>query len=389
MTNRLPLTVIPAQAGIHFALRAKCKIKMDSGFRRNDGNVVRRHCTRRHRCRRRHMACEQARPTAGAASETIDARGTSWLTDGVHRSPTGNLYMCPGRAARDIRARRLDLVRNAADRRGPRPAATTTTSSGTGYVHWDSGLILGLLDYTWERSRRRHLRERAREPNQRRRRVLPGPCSAARGQLQGAGRSCARCRTQLSNNAKPIWNGVGTGNLTLPAGLTPGGSTSEQVAAVSAATPERTLSVKRDKQGLGFSIVPLAEWNRLREPHRRGTHGRRVRMAARSSSTSRSRTTAAVLETTKPIDDSTINPQRRFSLRGFSLAHGLRLSGLVLSRPLPQLQLRVAVRAFARRHGCDVRAALSGPDVDGARQRLQQSQCDPSRASCRGTARSR
>ncbi|HJT99307.1 MAG TPA: hypothetical protein VJ696_13400, partial [Rhodanobacteraceae bacterium] len=34
-------------------------------------------------------------PTAGAATEAIDARGTSWLTDGVHRSPTGNLYLCP------------------------------------------------------------------------------------------------------------------------------------------------------------------------------------------------------------------------------------------------------------------------------------------------------
>src|SRR4051794_30119154 len=34
-------------------------------------------------------------PTAGAASQDIDERGTSWLTAGQHRSPTGNLYMCP------------------------------------------------------------------------------------------------------------------------------------------------------------------------------------------------------------------------------------------------------------------------------------------------------
>src|SRR5690348_18415434 len=34
-------------------------------------------------------------PTAGAASQEIDERGTSWLTAGQHRSPTGNLYMCP------------------------------------------------------------------------------------------------------------------------------------------------------------------------------------------------------------------------------------------------------------------------------------------------------
>jgi len=34
-------------------------------------------------------------PNAGASSEPPDARGTSWLTPGQRRTPTGNLYMCP------------------------------------------------------------------------------------------------------------------------------------------------------------------------------------------------------------------------------------------------------------------------------------------------------
>src|SRR5262245_48592745 len=34
-------------------------------------------------------------PTAGAATEDPDARGTSWLTSGQHRTPSGNLYLCP------------------------------------------------------------------------------------------------------------------------------------------------------------------------------------------------------------------------------------------------------------------------------------------------------
>src|SRR5688500_5483563 len=34
-------------------------------------------------------------PNAGASSEPPDERGTSWLTPGQRRTPTGNLYMCP------------------------------------------------------------------------------------------------------------------------------------------------------------------------------------------------------------------------------------------------------------------------------------------------------
>jgi hypothetical protein len=36
--KKIPYFVIPVKAGIHFALRAK--IKMDSGFRRNDGQKI-------------------------------------------------------------------------------------------------------------------------------------------------------------------------------------------------------------------------------------------------------------------------------------------------------------------------------------------------------------
>jgi hypothetical protein len=251
-------------------------------------------------------------PTAGAATETIDARGTSWLTDGVHRSPTGNLYLCPAEPPET--SDHGDWISYGTLQIG----AIATGGDDDNflwnrYVHWDSGLILGLLDYTWERP------EDGTYANVRASRISDDDeyYQAAFGRA-GSYKVQAFLRqvpNQLSNNAKPIWNGVGTGNLTLPASLTPGGSTSEQVAAVSAATPERTLSVRRDKQGLGFSMFLTPEWS------------------AYANVTDEERTGArpyggtfffnfpfpnngGVLETTKPIDDSTINLNGGFRFAG-------------------------------------------------------------------------
>jgi hypothetical protein len=64
----------------------------------------------------------------------------------------------------------------------------------------------------------------------------------------------------LSTDAKPIWNGVGTNNLTLKDGLVPGGSTSAQVAAVSASIPVTSLGVERNKQGIGLSDYLSPHW---------------------------------------------------------------------------------------------------------------------------------
>ncbi len=64
----------------------------------------------------------------------------------------------------------------------------------------------------------------------------------------------------LSTDARPIWNGVGSNMLTLPRSLTPGESTSAQVAAVSAATPVQTLGVTRKKEGLNLSGYFTPHW---------------------------------------------------------------------------------------------------------------------------------
>ena len=56
----------------------------------------------------------------------------------------------------------------------------------------------------------------------------------------------------VSTNAFPIWNGIGSNQLTLPASLTPGGSTPAQIAAASAAAPRRTIGLTRTRSGLSL-----------------------------------------------------------------------------------------------------------------------------------------
>ena len=63
-----------------------------------------------------------------------------------------------------------------------------------------------------------------------------------------------------STEAHSIWNGAGTGNLTLKDGLIPAGSTAAQVSAVAAAAAPSTLQVTREKAGVSLSYTPYEEW---------------------------------------------------------------------------------------------------------------------------------
>src|SRR3546814_12130666 len=61
-------------------------------------------------------------------------------------------------------------------------------------------------------------------------------------------------------NERSIWDGVGSNHLTLKDGLVPAGSTSAQVAAISAAQPERLLTVVRETQGIGINYMVNRRW---------------------------------------------------------------------------------------------------------------------------------
>jgi MtrB/PioB family decaheme-associated outer membrane protein len=63
----------------------------------------------------------------------------------------------------------------------------------------------------------------------------------------------------FSTQAKSIWDGVGSGNLTLRNGLIPGASSAAQVSAVAAAVSPTTLQVTRQKAGTSFSYTPFED----------------------------------------------------------------------------------------------------------------------------------
>lgn len=253
-------------------------------------------------------------PSAGAATKGCDPNGTTWLAAGAHRTPTGNLYACPPASPRpdehgDWRyygVLQLGWLGTGGDDRN---------ALWNRYVDWDSALILGLLDFSAERA------EDGSYANVRASRISDDDqyYQAVFGRA-GSYKVQAFLRDMpnvLSADARPIWNGVGGNVLTLANGLTPGGSSAADVAAASAATPERTLSVKRSKQGLSFSTFLTPEWTayaNLSDEQRKGARPYGGPFFFNFPFPAN----GGALETTKPIDDSTIN-----------LNGGLRYAGAV------------------------------------------------------------
>ncbi|MBZ0223859.1 MAG: MtrB/PioB family outer membrane beta-barrel protein [Dokdonella sp.] len=241
-------------------------------------------------------------PSAGAQGRMTDEFGTSWLIGGQRRSPTGNLYMCPAQPPQ------LDHFGDWIGYGVLEAGAVGTSGDDRNalwnrYADWDSGLILGLLDYTWQRP------DDGSYANVRASRISEDDqyYQAVFGRA-GAFKIQAFIRDQpnlVSSNAKPIWNGVGSDQLTLPTALTPGGSTVADVAAVSAATPERTLSVKRSKQGIGFDLNLPMRWSvyaNLADEQRKGARPYGGPFFFNYPFPNN----GGVLETTKPIDDHTL-----------------------------------------------------------------------------------
>ncbi len=242
-------------------------------------------------------------PSAGAKADGCDPNGTTWLAPGERRSPTGNLYACPPAPPRvtdhgewqHYGVLQLGWLGTGGD---------DSNALWTRYVHWDSALILGLLDLSFERP------DDGTYANVRASRLSDDDqyYQAVFGRA-GSYKVQAFLRDMpnvLSADAKSIWNGVGSNRLTLAGGLIAGGSSAEQVAAVSAATPERTLSVKRSKQGLGFNMYLTPQWTayaNLSDEQRKGARPYGGPFFFNFPFPAN----GGALETAKPIDDSTIN----------------------------------------------------------------------------------
>lgn len=242
-------------------------------------------------------------PGAGANVEGCDERGTSWLVPGQRRTPSGSLYSCPPASA---------PTRERGDWRYSGVLQFGYLASGgdddnalwNRYAFWDTAPALGLLAVEAERpadGTYANLRATRISDDDQYYQLAFG--RAGKYRLQASLRDISNV---LSANAKSIWNGVGTNVLTLPDTLTPGGSTPEQVAAVSAAANERTLKVKRSKQTLGYGMYLTPDWSAYANFTNEQRKGARP-YGGTFFFNFPFPDNGGVFETVKPIDDSTVN----------------------------------------------------------------------------------
>ena len=240
-------------------------------------------------------------PTGGQATEVLDPNGTSWLEPGQHRSPTGNLYGSP---TQELHPENLSvwLVYGTFDL-GYLHTTGEKTALYDRYSRWPTNGPAFDVDVNFERPSDGSYAEvrasRISEEDQYYQAVY-GKAGAYKAEI-----FVRDMPNVLSTDAKSIWNGVGSNNLTLKDGLVPGGSTPAQVSAVSAAAPTITLGTERNKQGLALSDYLTPHWSvylNASDEERKGD-----RPYGGPFFFDFANIGGAILETIKPIDDSTVN----------------------------------------------------------------------------------
>ena len=240
-------------------------------------------------------------PTGGQALETLDPDGTSGLVPGQHRSPTGNLYGTPTEPPRPDNLSvwqiygTFDL--------GYLHTSGDKTALYDRYTEWPTNGPAFDLDVNAERpsdgsyAEARASRISAEDQYYE---AVYGKAGAYKAEI-----FVRDMPNILSTDSKSIWNGVGSSNLTLKDGLVPGASTPAQVSAVSAAAPTITLGYERNKQGLALSAYLTPHWSvylNASDEERKGD-----RPSGGPFYFGLGQIGGAVLETIKPINDSTVN----------------------------------------------------------------------------------
>lgn len=243
-------------------------------------------------------------PSAGAKSQTPDPRSTSWLKPGQNRTPTGYLYLCPADAPLIVPSgdwQHYGLVQvgylvSGGDNDAMLWQRYTDWSHATAAVGQFELHLVRPLDGSYADVRGSYVSEHNN--------YLKGTVGRA-----GSYKVEAFVRQQpnvLSTNARSIWNGVGSNNLTLVDGLTPAGSTVAEVQAAAANAREQTLQVNRDKQGVGLTWFLTKQWSAYGNVTNESREGARpfggpffFNFAFAGN--------GGVYETPRPIRDSTIN----------------------------------------------------------------------------------
>ena len=245
-------------------------------------------------------------PTGGLGADGCDPDGATWLYGDRHRTPTGFLYGCiPDRQDyspvdadsgwQSLGTFRIGYLHVTGDE---------TNAQWRRYNDFDDGVIA-----SGELSLRRpdnggYADVQLNRVNQHDQfyKVQVGRAGAYR--VQAFGRTYSNV---TSGNAKSIWDGVGTHQLTLKPGLTPAGSTSAQVAAVSAAAPEQVLRVVRDQFGVGVNYLFNPRWSAYLQASHEQRQGARPFGGTTGFNFFPFMGNGGVYEIPRPIDDRTIN----------------------------------------------------------------------------------
>lgn len=199
-------------------------------------------------------------PSGLPIDQPRDTDGLSPLTEGHSRSPTGLLYPIP--------FRQKDMVQSASDPDwwygGWAEAgvlgtfgADTKSAMLNEYGDWRSGFVVTNLGFEAE-NRADALYLSALGHNIGR----TDQYYQARYGRYGVFDVTAYFDSVphlYSTTASSLWDGIGTGTLTLRGGLMPGASTPAQVSAVAAAVGTSDLSVTREKAGTNLSYSPVKE----------------------------------------------------------------------------------------------------------------------------------
>lgn len=239
---------------------------------------------------------------SGSIAQGCDADGMSWLSAERKRSPSGQLHPC---------------VPEFGPQREFSGGWLFSGSFGLGYLDindenntnwlrynaWTDGMIARLLlayarpaDGSYAEIRG----SRINADNQ----YIKGTWGRA-----GHFRLEAFARSQpnvTSGAARSIWDGVGSDHLALKPGLTPGGSTHAEVAAVSAGAAPQVLKVVRDKFGLSGTYM----FSRQASAYFSASHEKREGARPFGGPFFFAFIfpgSGGVYETPRPIDDSTLN----------------------------------------------------------------------------------
>jgi hypothetical protein len=184
----------------------------------------------------------------------------SYLHSGMLRTPTGGLYDAPliGPDARPLSPGSdwtFDGIVQAGWQsvRGDRNALFFQR-----YAAWTTGPVLGLLDLRFDNRNTGSYAElsasRVSSDNQ---------YVQVKGGSYGQYRFAAFYRDMpyvQVTDARPIWQGIGTDHLTLPASLSPGASTPAQLAAATTAADRRTIQATRSSAGLSYEGALYRNW---------------------------------------------------------------------------------------------------------------------------------